>query len=61
MGLGHQPNAQPPTWATKVSLFTWSLTLDLSGLGDPASSYVAAGIALEIEASLSILSHLLTE
>jgi hypothetical protein len=26
----------------------WNLTLDLSGLSDPASSYATAGIALEI-------------
>jgi hypothetical protein len=29
-----------------VSLFVWNLTLDLSGLGDPASSYATAGLAL---------------
>jgi hypothetical protein len=42
------PNPQPPTWRTRVSLSVWNLTLDLSGLGDPASSYATAGIALEI-------------
>jgi hypothetical protein len=31
-----------------VSLLAWNLTLDLSGLGDPASSYATASIALEI-------------
>jgi hypothetical protein len=31
-----------------VSLLVWILTLDLSGLGDPASSYATAGICLEI-------------
>jgi hypothetical protein len=31
-----------------VSLLVWNLSLDLSGLGDPASSYATAGIALEI-------------
>jgi hypothetical protein len=31
-----------------VSLLVWNLTLDLSGLGDAASSYATAGIALEI-------------
>jgi hypothetical protein len=31
-----------------VSLLVWNLTLDLSGLGDPVSSYVTAGIALEV-------------
>jgi hypothetical protein len=47
-GLGCQPSAQPPTWRTRVSLLVWNLTLDLSGLGDPASSYATAGVALEI-------------
>jgi hypothetical protein len=47
-GLGCQPNAQPPTWRTRVSPLVWNFTLDLSGLGDPASSYATAGIALEI-------------
>jgi len=51
MGLECQPTAQPPHCTSKVSLFSWNLTLDLSGLGDPASSYVAAGIALEITGS----------
>jgi hypothetical protein len=36
--LGCQPNAQPPTWRTRVSLLVWNLTLDLSGLGDPTTS-----------------------
>lgn len=48
MGLEHQSNAHPPTWTMKVSLFSWNFTLDLSGLGDCASSYVVADIALEI-------------
>jgi hypothetical protein len=47
-GLGCQPNAQPPAWRTRVSLLVWNLTLDLSGFGDPASSYATASIALEI-------------
>jgi hypothetical protein len=51
MGWGCQPTAQPPSWTSKVSLFYWTLTLDLSGLADPASSHVAAGIALEITGS----------
>jgi len=51
MGLGFQPTAQPPTWTSTVYLFSWNLTLDLSGLGDPASSCVATGIALEITGS----------
>jgi hypothetical protein len=47
-GLGCQPNAQQPTWRTRVSFLVRNLTLDLSGLGDSASSYATAGIALEI-------------
>jgi hypothetical protein len=47
-GFRCQPNAQPPIWRTKVFLLVWNLTLDLSGLGDPASSYATAGIALQI-------------
>jgi hypothetical protein len=31
-----------------MALLVWNLTLDLSGLGDPASSYTTTGIALEI-------------
>jgi hypothetical protein len=33
-------------WRTRVSLFVWNLTLDLSGLGDHASSYATAGLAI---------------
>jgi hypothetical protein len=44
-------NAQPPTWRTRVSFFVWNLTLDLSGMEDPASSYITTGIALEIMGS----------
>jgi len=51
MGLGCQPTAQPPAWTNKVSLFSWNLLLDLSGLGDPAGSHVAIGIVLEIAGS----------
>jgi hypothetical protein len=29
-------------------LFVWLLTLDLSGLGGPTSSYATAGIALRV-------------
>jgi hypothetical protein len=47
-GWGRWPHAQPPTWRTRVSLLVWNLTLDLSGLGDPTSSYATAGIAPEI-------------
>ena len=46
---GHHPHAQPPTWRrTRVSLFVWVITFDLSGLGDPASSYATASLALRI-------------
>jgi hypothetical protein len=30
IGWGCQPHAQPPTWRTRVSLFTWVVTFDLS-------------------------------
>jgi hypothetical protein len=40
------PMPQHPTWRTRVSLFVWVITFDLSGMGDPASSYATAGIAL---------------
>jgi hypothetical protein len=46
MGLECQPNAQPPIWRTRVSLFVWNLTLDLSGMGGPASSYAVQCICL---------------
>jgi hypothetical protein len=31
-----------------VTLFVWVITYDLSGLGDPASSYATAGLALRV-------------
>jgi hypothetical protein len=31
-------SAQPPTWRTRVSLFVWVITLDLSGMRGPSSS-----------------------
>jgi hypothetical protein len=37
-GVGLLASAQPPTWRTRVSLFVWVITLDLSGMGDPTSS-----------------------
>ena len=46
--VGSSPHAQPPTSRTRVSLFVWAITFDLSGLGDPASSCATAGIALRI-------------
>jgi hypothetical protein len=42
------PMPQPPIWRTRVSLFVWVITLVLSGMGDPASSYATADIALRI-------------
>jgi hypothetical protein len=42
------PMPQSPTWRTRVSLFVWVITFDLSGMGGPASSYATAGIALRI-------------
>jgi hypothetical protein len=38
MVWGCEPHAQPPTWRTRVSLFVWVITLDLSGMGGPTSS-----------------------
>ena len=38
-GWGRHPHAKPPTWRAWVSLFVWVITFDLSGLGEPASSY----------------------
>jgi hypothetical protein len=45
---GRQPLAQPPSWRTRVSILDWNIPLDLSGLGDPTSSYATAGIALRV-------------
>jgi hypothetical protein len=45
---GRQPLAQPPTWTTRVSLLVWIIPFNLSGLGDPTSSYATAGIALRV-------------
>jgi len=47
-GVGSYSHAQPPTWRTRVSLFIWVITFDLSGLGDSASSYATAGLALRV-------------
>jgi hypothetical protein len=46
------PHAQPPAWRTRVSLFVWPLPLDLSGMGDPTSSYATTGIALRVSGAL---------
>jgi hypothetical protein len=36
----------PPTSRTRISLFVWVITFDLSGTGDHTSSYTTASIAL---------------
>jgi hypothetical protein len=48
MGWGSQPHAQPPTWMTRVALFVWVITVLLSGMGDPTSSYNTASIFLRV-------------
>jgi hypothetical protein len=35
-----------------VSFFVWLLPLDLSGMGDPTSSYATTGIALRVSGAL---------
>jgi hypothetical protein len=47
-GVESYPHAQPPTWRLRVSHFVWVITFDLSGLGDSASSYATAGLAVRI-------------
>ena len=47
-GVGLSLPHPTPTWSTRVSLFVWVITFDLSGLGDPASSCATAGLALRI-------------
>jgi hypothetical protein len=37
-----------PTWRTRVPLLVWVISFDLSGKGDPASSYATTIIALRI-------------
>jgi hypothetical protein len=49
--------ASRPTWRTRVSLFVWLLPLDLSGIGDPTSSYATAGIALRVSGVLKPHHH----
>jgi len=39
---------QPPTWRTRVSLLVWVITLDVSGMGGPTTSYATASIGLWI-------------
>jgi hypothetical protein len=49
--------SNPPTWRTRVYLFVWLLSLDLSGMGDPTSSYATAGIALRVSGALKPHHH----
>jgi hypothetical protein len=42
------PTPNPATWRTRVSLFVWVITFDLSGMAGPTSSYATASIALRI-------------
>jgi hypothetical protein len=46
-----------PTWRTRVSLSVWLLPLDLSGMGDPATSYATASIALRVSEALKPHHH----
>ena len=47
-GWDCQPHAQPPTWRTRVSLFVWVITCDLSGTWCHTSTVTTASIALRI-------------
>jgi hypothetical protein len=47
MGWGRS-DAQSTSWRTRVSFLVWVITFDLFGMGDPASSYATASIALRI-------------
>jgi hypothetical protein len=40
-----------------VSLFVWFLPLDLSGMGDPTSSYATVGIGLRVSRALKPHHH----
>jgi hypothetical protein len=57
MVWGCQPQVQPPTWRTRISLFVWLLPLDLSSLGGPTSSYVTTGIAIRVSGALKPHHH----
>ena len=54
MVWGCQPHAHPPTRRTRVSLFIWLITFDLSGMGGPNSSYATTSIVLRILWSLKL-------
>jgi hypothetical protein len=42
---------------TRVFLFVWLLSLDLSSIGDPTSSYATSGIALRVSGALKLHHH----
>jgi len=44
-----------------LSLFVWLLPFDLSGLGDPTSSYATAGIALRVAEARKLPHHVKVE
>ena len=44
-----------------MSLFVWLLPFDLSGLGDPTSSYAPAGIALWVAEARKLPHHVKVE
>jgi len=39
---------QPPTWRTRVSLFVWVISFNMSGMGGLTSCYITASIGLWI-------------
>ena len=47
-GIGLKPNAQTPTWRTRVPLLVWVIAFDLSGMEGPTNSYATASIAFRI-------------
>jgi hypothetical protein len=47
-GLGCNPHTIQPSWRTWVFLFVCIFAFNLSGMGDPTSSYATAGIALRV-------------
>jgi hypothetical protein len=38
----------PATWRTRISLFVWVTTFDLSGMEGTTSSYATASVVLRI-------------
>jgi hypothetical protein len=47
-GVGCQNHAHPLSWRTRVSLFVWVITFDLSGMGGAARSYTSTSVALRV-------------